>query len=287
MYLHQPDISQTWDSSYAFSSVQSLSHVRLFVTPWTAARQASLSITNSQSPPKLMSMKSVMPSSHLILCRPLLLLLSIFPSIRVFSNESVLHMRWPKYWSFSFNISPSNEHPGLISFRMDWLLKSWKKRPIITTCIPFSYIQLLKTLCICFLLLSPGRKEWKREGDRNRKIYIINFFLSHWKPCYKHHDPYFIQHVSPKNKNILSPNHSTIISPKKINDGCLLLLGCKCLWDILTKIARKIYTQLVFTSIFNSNLTSQGSTLTFPNPYLQLPSPTIKIIPPHIYVFTQ
>ena len=104
-----------------FSSVQSLSRVRLFVTPWTTARQASLSITNSQSPPKLMSIESVMPSNHLILCYPLLLLPSIFPSIRVFSNESALHTRWPKYWSFSFNISPSNEHPGLISFRMDWL----------------------------------------------------------------------------------------------------------------------------------------------------------------------
>ena len=104
-----------------FSSVQLLSHVRLFVTPWTTARQASLSITNSQSPPKLMTIESVMPSNHLILCRSLLLLPSIFPSIRVFSNESALHIRWPKYWSFSFNISPSNEHPGLISFRMDWL----------------------------------------------------------------------------------------------------------------------------------------------------------------------
>ena len=103
------------------SSVQSLSHVQLFATPWTAARQASLSITNSLSLPKLKSIKSVMPSNHLIFCRPLLLLSSIFPSIRVFSNESALHIRWPKYWSFSFNISPSNEHPGLISFRMDWL----------------------------------------------------------------------------------------------------------------------------------------------------------------------
>ena len=102
------------------SSVQSLSHVQLFATPWTTARQASLSITNSQSLLKLMSIKLVMPSNHLILCLPVLLLPSIFPSIRVFSNESVL-IRWPKYWSFSFSISPSNEYPGLISFRMDWL----------------------------------------------------------------------------------------------------------------------------------------------------------------------
>ena len=104
-----------------FSSVQSLSRVRLFVTPWIAARQAPLSITNSRSSTKLMSIESVMPSSHLILCRPLLLLPSIPPSIGVFSKESTLRMRWPKYWSFSFSISPSNEHPGLISFRMDWL----------------------------------------------------------------------------------------------------------------------------------------------------------------------
>ena len=104
----------------AFSSVQSLSRVRLFATPWTAARQASLSITNSWSPPKPLSIESVMPSNRLILCRPLLLLPSIFPSIRIFSNESVLCIRWPKYWSLSFNISPSNKHPGLI-FRVNWL----------------------------------------------------------------------------------------------------------------------------------------------------------------------
>ena len=106
---------------FQFSSLQSLSCVRLFETPWTTARQASLSITTSQSLPKLMSIKLVMPSSHLILCRPLLLLPPIPPSIRVFSNESAVYIRWPKYWSFSFNMSPSNEHPGLISFRMDWL----------------------------------------------------------------------------------------------------------------------------------------------------------------------
>ena len=104
-----------------FSSVQSISCVRLSATPWISARQSSLSITNYQSLVKLMSIESVMSSSHLILCRPLLLLPPIPPSIRVFSNESTLHMRWPKYWSFSFIISSSNEHPGLISFRMDWL----------------------------------------------------------------------------------------------------------------------------------------------------------------------
>ena len=106
---------------HSISSVQSLSHVRLFATPWIEARQASLSITNSQSLPKLMSIESLMPFNHLTLCCHLLLLPPIPPSIRVFSSESTLHMRWSKYWSFSFSISPSNEHPGLISFRMDWL----------------------------------------------------------------------------------------------------------------------------------------------------------------------
>ena len=103
-----------------FSSVQLLSHVQLFATPWTAAHQASLSITNSWSLLKLMSIESVMPSNRLILCHPLLLLPSIFPSIRVFSSESVLRIRWPEYWSFNFRISPSNEYSGLISFRTDW-----------------------------------------------------------------------------------------------------------------------------------------------------------------------
>ena len=110
------------DSSEAVSqSFQLLSHVRLFATPWTAARQASLSITNSQSLLKLMSIELVMPSNHLILCHPLLFLPSIFSNITVFSNESVLHIRWPKYWSFILSISPFSEHPGLISFRSDWL----------------------------------------------------------------------------------------------------------------------------------------------------------------------
>ena len=111
--------NKLWDQPLSW--VQSLCCVRLFVTPWTAACQVSLSITNSQSPPKPISIESVMPSNHLILCRPLLLLPAIFPSIRVFSSESALRIRWPKYRSFSFNISPSNEHPELISFRMDWL----------------------------------------------------------------------------------------------------------------------------------------------------------------------
>ena len=116
--VHQVPLSFTISQ---FSSAQSFSCIWLFETPWTAARQASLSITNSHSLLKFMSIESVMPSSHLTLCRPLLLLLPIPSSFRVFSNESTLCMRWPKYWSFSFSISPSNEHPGLISFRMDWL----------------------------------------------------------------------------------------------------------------------------------------------------------------------
>ena len=118
MFLFAP---VSFSHPISINSVQSLSCVQLFVTPWTAAHQASLSITNSWRIPKLTSIESVMPSNHLIFCRPLLLLPSIFPSIRVYSNESALPIRWPKYWSFGFNISPSNEYSGLISFRMDWL----------------------------------------------------------------------------------------------------------------------------------------------------------------------
>ena len=142
------------DARVQFNSVQSLSHVRLFATLRTAACQASLSITNSQSLPNLMSIELVMPSNHLILCRPLLLLPSIFPSIRVFSNESVPHIRWPKYWSFSFSISLSNEHSGLISFRMDWLdllavqgtlkslLQHYSSKASIFWCSAFFIVQL-------------------------------------------------------------------------------------------------------------------------------------------------
>ena len=119
--IHQGNLSVESSCVIQFSSVQLLSHVQLSATPWTAARQACLSITNSWSLPKFMSIELVMPSNHLILCHFLLLLPSIFPSIRVFSNESALHIRWPKYWSFSFSINLSSEHSGLISFRMDWL----------------------------------------------------------------------------------------------------------------------------------------------------------------------
>ena len=147
---------------WGINSVQSLSHVRLFATPWTAARQASLSNTNSRSLLKLMSIESVMPSNHLILCHPLLLPSSIFPSIRVFSNESVLLIKWPKDWSFSFSISPSNEHPGLISYRMDWLglltvhgtlkslLQHHSSKASILQCSAFFIVQLSHPYMITF-----------------------------------------------------------------------------------------------------------------------------------------
>ena len=124
-----------YHSKSAFSSVQLLSRVQLFASPWTAAHQASLSTTNTQSLLKLMSIESVMPSNHLILCHPLLPLPSIFPSIRVFSNESVLRIRWPKYWSFSFSIRPSNEYSGLISFRMGCLLSKGLSRAFSNTTV--------------------------------------------------------------------------------------------------------------------------------------------------------
>ena len=141
-------------ASGPISSVQSLSHVQKFVTPWITEGQASLSITNSQNPPEPMSIVSVMPSIHLILCHPLLLLPSIFPSIRVFWNESALRIMSPKYWSLSFNISPSNQHPGLISFRMDWLdllavqgtlkslLQQHSSKASILRCSAFFIVQL-------------------------------------------------------------------------------------------------------------------------------------------------
>ena len=144
----------SWPSVVLVIAIQSLCPVRLFATPWTAARQASLSISNSQTLLKLMSIESVIPSNHLILCLPLLLLPSIFPSIRVFSNESVLHIRWPKYWSFSFSISPSNEYSRLISLRIDWfdlalqgtlksLLQHQNSKASILWCSAFFVVQLL------------------------------------------------------------------------------------------------------------------------------------------------
>ena len=155
-----------------FSSVQSLSHVRLFETPWIAARQASLSITIPRSSLKLMSIESVMPSSHLILCCPLFLLPPIPPSIRVFSKESTLHMRWPKYWSFSFSIIPAKEIPGLISFRMDWLdlLAVQGTRNFLL--LLFCHWQLI--LLICFISLMVGSKT--RISFQTSRLMEKNYF---------------------------------------------------------------------------------------------------------------
>ena len=146
-----------------FSSVQSLRCVRLFATPWIIACQASLSITNSQSLLKLMSIESVIPSNHLILCRPRLLPPSIFPSIRVFSSESVLYIKWPKCWSFSFSISPSNEYPGLISFKMNWLdllAVQWTHKSLLQ-------LQSINSSMLSFLYsptLSPIHDYWKNRS---------------------------------------------------------------------------------------------------------------------------
>ena len=145
------------------SSVQSLSCVLLFVTPWTAARQPSLSITNSQSPPKPMSIESVMSSNHLILCCSLLLLTSIFPSIRVFSNESVLHIRRTKYRSFSFNIRPTNEHPGLISFRMDWL-DFLVVQGTLKSLLQYHSSKALILQCSAFFILQLSNPLWKTHS---------------------------------------------------------------------------------------------------------------------------
>ena len=156
-----------------FSSVQSLSHVRLFATPWIAALQASLSITNSWSSLKLMSIQLVMPSSPLILCCPLLLLLPIPPSIRVFSNESTLQMRWPKYWSFSFSISPSNEHPGLTSFRMDWLdlpTVQGTLKSLLQQYLPCNLICQMNTCSlICLFGMSQGSSE-SPQSQRSKEL---------------------------------------------------------------------------------------------------------------------
>ena len=148
-----------------FSSVQLLSCVWLFATPWTVAHQPSLSITNCQNLPKPMSIELVMPSNHLILCRPLLLLPSIFPSIRVFSNESALRIRWPKYWSFSFNISPFNEHLGLTSFRMDWL-DLFVVQGILKRFLPTPHQERRK------------REDLLRELDWKQGVAVINSTLS-------------------------------------------------------------------------------------------------------------
>ena len=144
---------------YKFSSVRWLSRVWLFATPWIAARQASLSITNSRSSLRLMCIELVMPSSHLILCRPLLLLPPILPSIRVFFNESTLRMMWPKYWSFSFSIVPSSEHPGLISFRMDWL-DLLEVQGTLKSLLPVTGVQIVTNSVKGYILLVVIIKYW-------------------------------------------------------------------------------------------------------------------------------
>ena len=144
---------------YKFSSVRWLSRVWLFATPWIAARQASLSITNSRSSLRLMCIELVMPSSHLILCRPLLLLPPILPSIRVFFNESTLRMMWPKYWSFSFSIVPSSEHPGLISFRMDWL-DLLEVQGTLKSLLPVTGVQIVTNSVKGYILLVVITKYW-------------------------------------------------------------------------------------------------------------------------------
>ena len=167
-----------------FSSVQSLSRVQLFVTPWITARQASLSITNSWSSLRLTSIESVMPSSHLIFCRPLFLLPPIPPSIRVFSNESTLRMRWPKYWSFSFSIIPSKEHPGLISFRMDWLdflavqgtlkslLQHHSSKALVLQCSAFFTVQLsLKPITTWWGPL-PAKLQRRKQTHSQREAFL-------------------------------------------------------------------------------------------------------------------
>ena len=172
--------------SVLFSSVQLLSHVWLFASPWTTARQASLSLNNPRSLPKPMSIELVMPSSHLILCHPLLLLPSIFPSIRVFSSESGLRISWPEYWSFSFRISPSNEHPGLISFRTDWLdllavqgtlkslLQHHSSKASILLCSVFFIVQL------SHLYMTTGKTVALTRWTLSQRIFLVFITAIHW-----------------------------------------------------------------------------------------------------------
>ena len=192
---------------FIFSSVKLLSRVRLFTTPWTAAHQASLSITNSRSSSKGMSIVSVMPSKHLILCRTLFLLPSIFPSITVFSNESALRIRWPKYWSFTFNISPSNEHPGLISFRMDWLdflavqgtlkslLQHHSSKASILQCSAFFNVQLSHPYMTTGKTIALTR--WTMAGKGMSLLFnMLSRLVITFPPRSKHHSISWLQSPS-------------------------------------------------------------------------------------------
>ena len=181
-----PPVTTFFWAKRSLSSVQSLGRVRLFATPWTGARQASLSITNSQSLLKLMSIESMMPFNHLILCHPLLFLPSIFPSIRVFSNESVLRIRWPKYWSFSFSISPSNAYLGMISFRMDWLELPCSPRDSQESS-PTSQFKSINSMALSFLYsptLTSIHDYWKKQEGST----VLSAFWRHnekvaiWRP---------------------------------------------------------------------------------------------------------
>ena len=214
-----------------FSSVQSFSHVWLFATPWTAARQASLSITNSQSLLKFMSFELVMPSNHLILCHPLLLLPSIFPSIRVFSNESVLRIRWPKYWSFSFSISPSNEHSGLISFRIDWLdllavqgtlkslLQNHSSKASIFRCPAFFIVQLSRPYVITGKIKALTR--WTFVGKVMSLLYnMLSRLVITFLPKSKRHLISWLQ----------SP-YAVILEPIKIKSDTVPHLFAMKWWD--------------------------------------------------------
>ena len=205
-------VNSVCTKSPQFSSLRSLSYVWLFATPWTTACQASLSITNSQSLPKPLSIESVMPSNHLILCHPLLLLPSIFPRIMLFSNESTLHIRWPKYWSFSFNISPSNEHPGLISFRMDWvdllagqgtlksLLQHHSSKASVFWCSAFFTVQLSHPYMTTGKTIALTRYTFVDKVMSllfNILSRLVLTFLPRSKPCPILCDPMAVVHQAP------------------------------------------------------------------------------------------
>ena len=227
-----------WISS--ISSIQSLSHVWLFVTPWTATHQASLSITNSQSLLKLKSIESVMPSNHLILCRPLLLLPSIFPSIRVFSNESALHIRWPKYWSFSFSISPFNEYSGMISFRKILQSKGFSRVFSSTTVQKHqsgtNYLSMSSTKALSFTVKERGRVLWaklvsmiiitKTMRSKSKKKFLT--WNQNWlSPCNVHSLPSILIKLFRSRLQLLTPPHiaSEELLPPILPGFCFFLIA--------------------------------------------------------------